>query len=102
MFCPRVQLVLEEGNDQLSMHHRGLHRLHTLVRLPTLAPRRDLQDIVQSPLASSVVRLGTTPMLVRIGTLTHPLEAMSRASNRLQHLARDSTLLESTKSVLML
>jgi hypothetical protein len=31
-----------------------------------------------------------------------PARAMSRASNRLQHLARDSTLLESTKSVLML
>jgi hypothetical protein len=40
MFCPRVhQLVLEEDNDQLSMHHMGLHRLHTLIRLPPLAPR---------------------------------------------------------------
>ena len=43
MFCPRVhQLVLEEDNAQLSMHHRGLHRLHTLFRMPPLAPWRDL------------------------------------------------------------
>jgi hypothetical protein len=103
MFCPRVhQLVLGEDNDQLSMHHRGLDRLHTLVKLPPLAPQRDLQDTVQSLLASSVVWWDTTPMLVRTGTLTHPLEAMSRASNRLQHLTRDSALPESTKSVLML
>jgi hypothetical protein len=38
------QLVLEEDNARLSMHHRGLHRLHTLIKLPPLAPRRDLQD----------------------------------------------------------
>jgi hypothetical protein len=38
-FCPRVhRLVLEEDSDQLSMHHRALHRLHILVRLPPLAP----------------------------------------------------------------
>jgi hypothetical protein len=41
-------------------------------------------------------------MLVRRGTLTHPLEAMSKASNRLQLLTRDSALPGSTKSVLML
>jgi hypothetical protein len=35
MFHPRIhQLVLEEGNDQLSIHHR----LHTFVRLSPLAP----------------------------------------------------------------
>jgi hypothetical protein len=101
MFHPRVyQLVLEEGNDLLSIHHRRLRTLHILVRLPALAPRQDLQDRVQSPLASSVVRLDTTLMLVRRGSPTHPLEAMSRASNRHQLLARDSALLESTKSVL--
>jgi hypothetical protein len=47
------------------------------------SPRRDLQDRVQSPLALSVVRLGTMPMLVRRGFPTHPLEAMSKASNQL-------------------
>jgi hypothetical protein len=84
MFHPRVhKLVLEEVSDQLSIHHRRLHRLHTLIRLPPPAPRQDLQDRVQSPLASSVVRLGTTPMLVRRGSPTHLLEAMSRANNRL-------------------
>jgi hypothetical protein len=39
---------------------------------------------------------------VRRGTLTHPLEAMFKASNRSQLPARDSTLPESTKLVLML
>jgi hypothetical protein len=35
MFRPRVhQLVLMEDHDQLSMHHRGLHKHHTLARLP--------------------------------------------------------------------
>jgi hypothetical protein len=103
MFHPMVhQLIMEEGNDHLSMHRRGLHILHTLVRLPPPAPRQDLQDRVQSPLASSVVRLGIMPMLVRRGFPTHPLEAMSKASNQLQVLARDSTLPESTKKVLML
>jgi hypothetical protein len=39
MFHPRVhQLDLEEGIIQLSMHHRGLHRLHILVRLPHWHP----------------------------------------------------------------
>jgi hypothetical protein len=107
MFHPRVhQLVLEEGNsptnDLLIRHHRRLRRLHILVRLPPLAPRRDLLDRVQSPLASSVVRLGTMPMLVRRGTPTHPLEAIFRASNRVRLPARGLVLLESTKSVLML
>ena len=96
MFHPRVhQLVLEEGNDQLSIHHRRLYKLHTLIRLLSQAPQRDLQDRVQSPLASSVVRLSTMPMLVRRGFPTHP----SKASNQLQVLARDSTLPELTKSV---
>jgi hypothetical protein len=109
MFHPRVhQLVLEEGNsptnDLLSIHHRRLRRLHILVRLPPLAPRQDLlaRVLLQSPLASSVVRLSTTPMLVRRGTSTHPLETMIKASNRLRLSARDLALLESTKSVLML
>jgi hypothetical protein len=84
-----------------SVYTTGDHRLHTLVRLPPLAPWRDLQDGVQSPLASSVVRLGTTSMLVRRGSPTLLFEAMSKASNRLQLLARDSALPESTKSVLM-
>jgi hypothetical protein len=95
MFRPRVhQLILEEKSDQLSMHHRGLHRL---VRLP-LAPRRDLQDRVQAPNASSVDRLGTMPMFVRRGFPAHP----SKASSQLQVLARDSALPGSIKSVLML
>jgi hypothetical protein len=109
MFHPRVhQFVLEEGNsptkDLLNRHHMRLHRLLTLVRLPPLAPRRDLlaRALLQSPLASSVVRLGITSMLVRRGTPTRPLEAMFRASNRLRLPARGSVLPESTKSVLML
>jgi hypothetical protein len=57
---------------------------------------------VQSPHASSVVRWDIMLMLVRTGTLTHPLKAMSRTSKRFHHLARDSALPESTKSVLML
>ena len=109
MFHPRVhQLVLEEGNsptnDLFSGHHRQLHRLRILVRLPPLAPQLDLlaRALLQSLPASSVVRLGITPMLVRRGTPTHPLEAMFRASNRLQLATRGSVLPESTKSVLML
>jgi hypothetical protein len=42
------------------------------------------------------------PTLVRRGTPTHRLEVMFRASNRLQLPTRGSTLLESTKSVLIL
>jgi hypothetical protein len=106
MFHPRVhQLVLEEGNcptnDLLCIYHR---RLRILARLPPLAPQRDLlaRVLLQSPLASSVVRLGTTPMLVRRGIPTHPLEAMFKASNRLWLPARGPILLESTKLVLML
>jgi hypothetical protein len=99
MFHLRVhRLVLEEVSAQLSMHHRGLHKLHTLVRLPPLAPWRDPQDRVQAPHASSVVRLGTMPMCVRRG-LPVPL---SKTSKKLQVLARDSALPESIKSVLML
>ena len=109
MFHPRVhQFVLEEGNcptnDLLSIHHMRLRRLRILVRLLPLSPQRDLlaKILLQSPLASSVVRLGTTPMLVRRVTPTHRLELMFRASNRLQLPTRGSILQESTKSVLML
>jgi hypothetical protein len=103
MFHPRVhQLILEEGNILLSIHHRRLHKLHILIRLPPLTPQQDLQDRVQSPFASSVVRLGTTLKLVRRGSPTHLFGAMSKASNRLQLLARDSVLPDSTKLVLML
>jgi hypothetical protein len=109
MLHPRVhQLVLEEGNsltnDLLIRHHKRLRRLSTLVRLPPLTPRQDLlaRALLQSPLASCVVRLGIMPMLVRRGTQTHPLEAMFRESNRLRLPTRGSVLLESTKSVLML
>jgi hypothetical protein len=77
------------------MHRRGLH---TLVRLPPLAPRQDPQDRVQEPHATSVVRLGIMPMFVRRGLLAPP----SKTSNKLQILARDSALPESIKSVLML
>jgi hypothetical protein len=49
-----------------------------------------------------VVRLGTTPMLVRIGTPTHPLKAIFKANNRFWLTARVLVLLKSTKSVLML
>jgi hypothetical protein len=109
MFHPKVhQLVLEEGNnptnDLLSIHYRRLRRLRILVRLPPLAPRRDLlaRLLLHSPLASSVLKLGTTPMLVRRGTPTHQLKAMFKARNRLRLPARGSVLLESTKSLLML
>jgi hypothetical protein len=109
MFHPRVhQLVQEEGNsptnDLLSIHHRRLLRLRILVRLPPLAPRRDLlaRALLQSPPASSVVSLGTTPMIARRGTPTHRLEAMFRPGNRFRLSARGSVLPESTKSVLML
>jgi hypothetical protein len=80
MFHSRVhRLVLEEVSAQLSMHRRGLHRLHILVRLPPLAPRRDPQDRVQAPHASSVVRLGTMLMFVR-GGFPVPL---SKTNNKL-------------------
>jgi hypothetical protein len=109
MLHPRVhQLVLEEGNsltnDLLSRHQRRLRLLHALFRLPPLASRRDLlaRALLQSPLASSVVRLGTTPMLVRRVTPTHRLESMFSARNRFQLPTRGSILQESTKSVLML
>jgi hypothetical protein len=99
MFHPRVdRLVLEEVSAQLSIHHRGLHRLHRLIRLSPLAPWRDLQDRVQVPHASSVVRLGTMPMFVHRGLPARP----SKTSNKLQVLARDLALLGSTKSVPML
>jgi hypothetical protein len=87
--------------DGVSLKYTPQATPHTRQTAPT-GTQQDLQDRVQSPLASSVVRLGTTPMLVRRGFPTHPLEAMSKASNRLQLLARDSALPESTKSVLML
>jgi hypothetical protein len=105
MFHPWVHQLILEGNnptnDLLNIHHR---RLHILVRLLLLAPWRDLlaRALLQSPLASSVVRLGIMPMLVQRGIPTHLLKAMFKASNKLRLLARGSVLLESTKSVLML
>jgi hypothetical protein len=109
MFHPRVhQLVLEEGNirtnDLLSIHHRRLRKLRILVRLPPLAPQRDLlaRALLQSPPASSVVRLGTMPTLVRRGTPTLPLKAMFRESNRIRLPTRFSALPSSTKVSAML
>jgi hypothetical protein len=99
MFRPRVhQLVLQEVSAQLSLHHMGLHRLHMLVRLPPLAPRRDSQDRVHAPHATSVVRLGIMLMFAHIGLPVPP----SKTRNRLQVLARDSVLPGSIKLVLML
>jgi hypothetical protein len=99
MFHPRVHwLIPEVVNVQLSLHHRGLHILHTLVWLPPLTPQQDSQDRVQVPHATSVVRLGTMPMFVCRGLPAHP----SKTSNKLQVLARDSALPGSIKSVLML
>jgi hypothetical protein len=96
MFHPRVhQLVLEEVSAQLSLHHRGLHRL---VRLPPLAPLRGSQDRVQALYVISAVRLGTMPMFVHRGLLVPP----SKISSRLHDLARDSALPELIKLVLML
>jgi hypothetical protein len=96
MFHPRVhQLVREEVIAQLSLHHRGLHRL---VRLPPLAPRRGSQDRVQELHVTSAVRLGTMPMFVHRGLLV----PSSKTSSKLQDLARDSTLPGLMKSVLML
>jgi hypothetical protein len=87
MLHPRVhQLVLEEGNsptsDLLSRHHMRHRRLHILVRLPPLAPRRDLQAraLLHAPHASSVVRLVTMLMFVQRGTPTHRLVVILRAS----------------------
>jgi hypothetical protein len=92
---PRVHhLIQKEDHVQLSTLHRGLHRHPTLVRLPPLAPRRGLHDRRHALHASSAVRLGTMPMLVRWGIPVHQL----RTSNRL--LARDSTLPGLTKLVL--
>jgi hypothetical protein len=96
MLHPRVhQLVLEEDRAQLSTLHRGLHRHPTLIRLPSLAPRRGPQDREHALHALSAVRFGTMKMLVRWGIPAHQL----RTSNRLQPLARDSALPGSTKSV---
>jgi hypothetical protein len=74
-------------NDLLSRCHKRHHRLRILVRLPPLAPRRDLQDraLLQAPHASSVVRLVTMLMFVRRGTPKHRLVVILRASiHRLQ------------------
>jgi hypothetical protein len=96
---PRVhRLELEEVSAQLSFHHRGLHRLRILVRLPPLAPRQDSQDRVQAPHATSVVRLGIMPMFAHRGLLVPP----SKTSSGLQVLARDSASPGLIKSVLML
>jgi hypothetical protein len=64
MLHPRVnQLILEEGT---SLTNDLLSRLHILVRLPPLAPWRDLlaRALVKTPHASSVVRLVTMLMFV--------------------------------------
>jgi hypothetical protein len=96
MFHPRVhQFALEEASAQLSTHHRGLHRL---IRLPPLAPRRNSQDRVQTPHATSVVRQGIMLMFVRRGLLLPPF----RTSSKFHDLARDSLLPGLIKSMLML
>jgi hypothetical protein len=96
MFHSRVHwLALEEASTQLSSHHGGLHRL---TRLPPLAPRRNSQDRVQAPHATSVVRLGIMLMFAHRGLLVPPF----RTSSRLHDLARDSTLPGLIKSVLRL
>jgi hypothetical protein len=96
MFHPRVhRFALEEASAQLSSHLRGLHRL---IRLPLLAPRRNFQDRVVVPHATSVVRQGIMLMFVRRGLLLHPF----RTSSRLQDLARDSLLPGLIKLALML
>jgi hypothetical protein len=94
MLHPRVhQLILREGNsptnDLLSRHHRRHRRLHILVRLPSLAPRRDLlaRALLQAPHASSVARLVTMLMFVRRGTPTHRLVVILRASRHRLHAA---------------
>jgi hypothetical protein len=110
MLRPRVhQLVLEEGSSLtstlLSRHLRLLLKLCVLVRLPPLAPRRDLlaRTPLRAPHASSVVRLGITPMYVPGGTPIHQLEAIIRASRiKLQLITRGSVLPELTRSVLRL
>jgi hypothetical protein len=68
---PRVhQIVLEEDSSLTSVllnrHLMPPLRLRVLVRLPPLAPRRDLLATTPlwSPPASSVVRLGIMAMLV--------------------------------------
>jgi hypothetical protein len=68
------------------MHHRGLKSI--LVRVPPLTPRQDLQDRVQAPHATSVVRLGTMPMFVHRGLPAPP----SKASSQLLVMARDLAL----------
>jgi hypothetical protein len=106
---PRVhQLVLEEDNNRtivlLSRYYKPPLRLCTLIKQPPLAPRRDLlaKAPLKSPLASSVMRLGITPMLVLRETPTHQLEVMFTANNRLQLATRGSVLPESTLSVMRL
>jgi hypothetical protein len=96
-FRHRVHLLVQEEDDaQLSMLHRGLHGHPPLVRLLPRAPRQGLQDRRPALPASSVVRLGTMLMLVRLGILVHQL----RTSNRL--LARDTLLPGFIKLALML
>jgi hypothetical protein len=96
MFHPRVhRFALEEASAQLSTHHRGLHRL---VRLPPLAPRRNSQDRVLVPHATSVVRLGIMLMFIRRVLLL----LLSRTSSRLEDLTRDSLLPGLIKLVPML
>jgi hypothetical protein len=110
---PRVhQLVLEVGNsrtsDLLNTHHKRHHRLRMLrilVRLPPLAPRRDLQAkaLLQAPHASSVVKLVIMLMFVRRGTPTRRLVVILRASrHRLQAATVVTTLPGLIKSMLKL
>jgi hypothetical protein len=99
MFHPRVhRLVLEEVSAQLSLHHRGLHILHRLVRLPPLAPRRGSRDRVQAPHATSTVRLDIMLMYAHKVLLVPP----SRTSNRLKDLVKDSALPGLIKSMVRL
>jgi hypothetical protein len=96
MFHRRVhQFALEEASVRLSTHHMGLHQL---ARLPPLTPRRNSQDRVLVPHATSVVRRGILLMFVHRGLLLHSC----RTCSRLQDLARDSLLPGLIKSALML
>jgi hypothetical protein len=110
MLHPRVHLlVLEVGislTSALLSRDLRLHlRLRVLIRLHPLTPRRDLlaRTPLRAPHASSVVRMGITPMSVPGGTPIHQLEAVIRASRIKLHLiTRGSVLPELTRSVLRL
>jgi hypothetical protein len=106
MLHPRVhQLVLEVDNSLTSAPFSRHLRLRVLVRLPELAPRRDLlaRILLLALHVSNAARLDTTPMSVLKGTPTHQLEAVIRASRiRLQLITRDSVLPKLTRSLLRL